>query len=228
VLLCDVAIGLHTRPDESSGAEKRLLGEKSRVASNDVIWKAYSRKGAAQLELGEFVCARASLREAASLAPLEADQRAVRRELRRLHEAEKKAKAADQKQRKAISNAMVNSLLLRLGFLTILNPCVPYLLFKNTGAVSLYDEKKKKMVSSLHEALPEEKLRDISLGVKSSATFRGKRVSQRNSTEEKAEVQIESNEKRSMRVLTILLGVMVVYAVAADIAGLWKSGYGEL
>ena len=76
------------------------------LALDPECWKAHSRKGLALLELGEFVAARRALRDACACAPEPADQRAVRRELRRLQEREKRAKDGEQRQRRAFSKAM--------------------------------------------------------------------------------------------------------------------------
>jgi len=102
------------------------------LALDPECWKAHSRKGLAFLELGDFVAARRALRDACACAPEPADQRAVRRELRRLQEREKRAKDGEQRQRRAFSKAMVIS----------------------SSDGGLYEDVQKKRVSSLRSSRP--------------------------------------------------------------------------
>ena len=66
-------------------------------------------QGLALLELGDFSACRRSLRDAAALLSSgdDANQRAVRKALRRLQEAEAATREATQKQKTAFSKAMV-------------------------------------------------------------------------------------------------------------------------
>ena len=62
--------------------------------------------GLAFLELGRLPEARAALREAAAAAPGEADQAAVRKALRRVLDAERRARASDDQTRRALGRAL--------------------------------------------------------------------------------------------------------------------------
>jgi hypothetical protein len=76
-------------------------------SADGIIWKAFCRKGCAQLELGDYIGSRESLREAAWLASSESDKKAVRRELRRLQEMERTSKKSQDQHKRALMKAMV-------------------------------------------------------------------------------------------------------------------------
>ena len=56
----------------------------SAITTDPKAWKAFSRRGRAHIGLGDYKSARADLREAAAIAPTDADRRAVQQELRKL------------------------------------------------------------------------------------------------------------------------------------------------
>jgi len=219
VLLCDIAIGLETetanKEQSEAGGEEAATPPTPPPVVSPVLWKAHSRKGAAQLELGDFSEARASLREAAAVAPSEASQKAVRCELRRLHEAEKKHKASNQKQRAAFSKAM-------------------------DRGDSLYDgAPKTRAVSTLHEALSTKTRKPDAANLDYDKSSLVKQTNRSDAVRSKYSASVElsataaaDNEHGLSAYATVALkmglGLYIAYALFADLLDWRREVPGEL